>query len=326
MASSGGKAAAANMTATERRDRARLAAEARWGKDLPKASHEGVLTIGIAEIPCYVLEGSNDRVISTRGVMKALGRRWRGRKYSGTELPVFLEAKNLKTFISNDLSAVLSELAFQTPRGSRAEGFKAKLLPLLCDTYLSARAAGVLTAPQEVVAQQAEILVRGLAQVGIIALIDEATGFQYERPRRDLEQYLKEFLAESLVRWARTFPIDYFRHLCRLRGVDLRPDMKLPQYFGHLTNDLVYRRIAPGLLKALKERREDRGKPSNKLCWWTSLERGRPELMMHLGTVIALMKIHKDYAAFYKQLNEITRVYPDKPGLFDDPADWEEPS
>jgi hypothetical protein len=27
------------------------------------------------------------------------------------------------------------------------------------------------------------------------------------------------------------------------------PDMKRPQYFGHLTNDLVWRRMAPGFLK-----------------------------------------------------------------------------
>ena len=53
--------------------------------------------------------------------MKALGRRWRGRKHTGTELPVFLEAKNLKSFISQELLAVLSVVEFRTPRGLRAE-------------------------------------------------------------------------------------------------------------------------------------------------------------------------------------------------------------
>lgn len=322
LASRGGKARAAKLSPAELSASAKAAADARWGKDLPQATHEGILTIGDAEIPCYVLEGG-ERVISTRGVMAALKRTWRGRKYTGTELPVFLEAKNLNPFISQELAAVLSEVDFKTPRGARAEGFKAKLLPMLCETYLKARESNALTAPQLVVAMQAEILVRGLAQIGIIAMIDEATGFQYDRPRRELEQYLKEYLSESLIRWARTFPNDYFKHLCRLRGVDLRPDMKLPQYFGHLTNDLIYRRIAPGLLRLLKERREERGKPSNKLCWWTSLEKGRPELLTHLGTVIGLMKLNKDYDAFYKQLNEVAPPYPPTPGLFDDPKDWE---
>ena len=84
-------------------------------------------------------------------------------------------------------------------------------------------------------------MICGFASVGIIALVDEATGYQYERPRRDLEEYLKKFLSEDLLCWARTFPGDYFKHLCRLKNVELRPDTKLPQYFGHLTNDLKSR-------------------------------------------------------------------------------------
>jgi hypothetical protein len=92
---------------------------------------------------------------------------------------------------------------------------------------LDAESAGVLVRGQENIAKQAMILIRGFASVGIIALVDEATGYQYERPRRDLEEYLKKFLAERLRRWVRTFPGDYFKHLCRLKGVELRADMKL---------------------------------------------------------------------------------------------------
>jgi hypothetical protein len=102
--------------------------------------------------------------------------------------------------------------------------------------------------------------------------------------------------------------------------------MRLPQYFGHITNDLVYRRIAPGVLKALKERRSERGSPSNKLCWWTSDELGRPELLLHLGTVVGIMKLHTDYDQFHKQLDQVAPVYPEFPGLFDDAKDWEMPA
>jgi hypothetical protein len=103
----------------------------------------------------------------------------------------------------------------------------------------------------------------------------------------------------------------------------MRPDMKLPSYFGHLTRDLVYRRIAPGLLKKLEQRRSERGRPSNKLWQWTSEDIGHPELLLHLGTVVGLMKTHTDYDAFKAQLDAIAPVYPDYPGLFDNPEDWE---
>jgi hypothetical protein len=332
MQSLGGKARADKLSKKDRSAIAKSAAEARWekaGKPIPEASYEGILTIGGIEIPCAVLENGM-RVLTQSGVMVALGRarQAKGRKYydADVNLPAFLTAKNLKPFISEDLTVTSSQIEFRTLGGIRAYGYSAELLPKVCGVFLDAEAAGVLAHTQDDIAKRAMILIRGFASVGIIALIDEATGYQYERPRRDLEEYLKKFLSEGLRRWVRTFPGDYFKHLCRLKGVPLRPDMKLPQYFGHLTNDLIWRRIAPGLLRALRERRNERGSPSNKLHSWTSEELGKPELLLHLGTVVGLMKIHTDYEAFRKQLDSIAPTYPDEPGLFDDPKDWEKPS
>jgi hypothetical protein len=260
--------------------------------------------------------------------MIALGRarQAKGRQYydADVNLPAFLTAKNLKPFIPSDLSVTSTQVEFKTLGGVRAFGYAADLLPRVCGVFLDAQAAHALIPRlQGHIAERALILIRGFANVGIRALIDEATGFQYDRPKRDLEEYLSKFLSESLRRWVRSFPGDYFKHLCRLKGVELRPDMKLPQYFGHITNDLVYRRIAPGLLRAIKERRRERGNQSNKLHWWTSEDLGRPELLLHLGTVVGLMKLHTDYDAFYKQLDTIAPIYPDNPTLWDDPKDWE---
>jgi hypothetical protein len=329
--SMGGKARAKKLSKEERSEIARGAAIARWDKSggvNPRATHEGILVIGDMEIPCAVLENGM-RVLTQSGVMVALGRarQAKGRQYydGDVNLPAFLTAKNLKSFIPEDLMVTSSQIEFRTLSGVRAFGYSAELLPKVCGVFLDAKSANVLAHTQEHIAERALILIRGFANVGIIALVDEATGFQYDRPRRDLEEYLKKFLSESLRRWVRTFPGDYFKHLCRLKGVTLRPDMKLPQYFGHLTNDLIWRRIAPGLLRALKERRNERGSPSNKLHSWTSEELGKPELLLHLGTVVGLMKLNNDYDEFHKQLNKIAPVYPENPTLFDDPKDWEMP-
>jgi hypothetical protein len=328
----GGKARANKLSKEDRSAIAREAAHARWdkpGKTIPQATHEGILTIGDMEIPCAVLEDGT-RVLTQSGVMVALGRarQAKGRQYydADVNLPAFLTAKNLKPFIPEELTVTSSQLEFKTLSGIRAFGYRAELLPTICGVFLDAeKAKALIPRMQGHIAERAMILIRGFASVGIIALVDEATGYQYDRPRRDLEEYLKKLLADSLRRWVRTFPGDYFKHLCRLKGVQLRPDMRLPQYFGHLTNDVVWRRIAPGLLKALKERREDRGRPSNKLFQWTSDEVGKPELLLHLGMVVGLMKLHTDYDAFHKQLDQIAPVYPESPTLFDDPKDWERP-
>ncbi len=99
--------------------------------------------------------------------------------------------------------------------------------------------------------------------------------------------------------------------------------MRLPQYFGHLTNDLIGKPTVPGLLRALKECKNERGSKSDKLHSWTRDELGKPELLLHLGTVAGPMTANTDYDAFYKQLNYVAPIYPDTPGLFDDPQEWE---
>jgi P63C domain len=299
--SEGGKARWKGSTKEERSEAARKAAQARWSAGLPAATHEGILEI--ADIPCFVLE-DGERVITTRGVMKALGRRWRGRKYTGTELPVFLEANNLKPFIGKELAAVLSVVEFRTTRGNRAEGFKAKLLPLLCETYLSARDAGVLTAPQLKVAGSADILMRGLAHVGIIALVDEATGYQKDRARDALAKILEAYIAKELRPWVPTFDPEFYEGMFRLKGLPFNGTTKRPRYFGHLTNDIVYDRLAPGVKRELQERNPvENGRRKAKNFQWLTGNLGHPKLVKHLGAVTALMSISKTWDEFYALLN-----------------------
>ncbi len=144
-------------------------------------------------------------------------------------------------------------IVFSPPTGGRASGYDAELLPAVCEIYLQARDAGVLPRNQEHVAKQAEILIRGLARIGIIALVHEATGYQEVRAKNALALILEQFIAEELRAWVQTFPDDFYREMFRLRGLDYPQfNVKRPQYFGTLTNDLVYKRLAPGVLDELK--------------------------------------------------------------------------
>ena len=207
MAAMGGKARAKSLTAEKRSEIARAASAARWAKgkvdiaQLLKATHEGTLVIGALEIPCAVLDNGK-RVLTQSGFMLALGRarQAKGRQYydADVNLPAFLTAKNLKPFIPNDLMVTSSQIEFRSSTGGVAFGYSAELLPKVCNVFLDANAAGVLSHTQLHVAKMALLLVRGLAETGIIALVDEATGFQYERPRKDLEEYLKRFLSDNL--------------------------------------------------------------------------------------------------------------------------------
>lgn len=303
----GGLARAAQMTPEERTGIARKAAQARWETEgLPTATHTGILNVGDVEIDCYVLE-NGERILSTRGIMKSLGRSWRGRKHRGTQLPVFLEAKNLLPFISNDLDTVLTPREFRTPRGARGAGYNAEILPTVCDVYLQARQTGVLTPAQHVVAQHCEMLVRAFARVGIIALVDEATGYQDIRPREALQAYLEQILRKELAAWVKRFPDEFYQQIYRLKGWTW-PGMGKNRYsvVAHYTKDLVYERIAPGVLKELESRnpKNESGYRKAKHHQWLTDEIGHPMLAQHLFAVVALARASDSWDRFMLAMNQ----------------------
>ena len=241
--------------------------------------------------------------MSGRTVTTAMGLKGRGQGMAR-----FLESKSLKPFVSNELAvAINTPVSFVGPRGGPAiMGYEATVLPELCSAVIDAHAEGKLPAQQIVMAEQARMLSRSFGKIGIIALVDEATGFQYDRQKNDLQQLLEKFLVEELRRWVKTFPPEYFKEMCRLRNAAYRPDMKLPQYFGHLTNDVVYDRLAPYVLEEMKERTEkdESGRRKARYHQWLTPDHGHPKLLHHLGIAVGLMKISDTWDEFVKYLEK----------------------
>ena len=147
-----------------------------------------------------------------------------------------------------------------------------------------------------------------MAQVGIIALVDEATGYQEIRTKRALAEILEAYIDKELRPWIQTFPDDFYREIFRLKGLDYPRDrVKRPQYFGIITNDIVYRRLAPGVLEELKrvQVKGDTGRPKHKLFQRLTANTGYPKLLGHLGSVVTLMKLSKDWPDFHDKLDRI---------------------
>lgn len=303
----GGKARASNLTKDQLSEIGRKAAEARWGP-LPAAAYSGTLKIGDEELACAVLEDGT-RVLTQAELLVALGRHRKAnvRNVEGEEnTPPVLQGERLKPFVSNELMEKSRPIKFRTAQGSSASGYRAEILPQICEVYLKARDAGALAKHQQHIAVQADILMRGLAHVGIIALVDEATGFQAARSADALARILEAFVQKELRKWVRTFPAEFYENLCRLRGVPFPPTKKtFPQYFGHLTNNIVYDRLAPGVKDELKRitPRDDKGRHRDRLFQRLTEDVGHPRLREHLASVVTLMKISPDWALFEAHLD-----------------------
>ena len=315
----GGHARAARLSPAERSEIARRAARSRWRDDVSAAicgSPDQPLRIGDSEIECYVLDDGT-RVLTQASFLRALGRHPKAntrREGGDTPVPPILQSKALSSFITDDILDKARPITFQPPTGGRAYGYNAELLPVVCEIYLKARDEGVLDRQQEHVAKRAEILIRGLARVGIIALVDEATGYQEVRGREALAKILEAFIAKELQPWVSTFQPDFYRELFRLRSLPYPAStVKRPQYFGHITNDIVYRRLAPGVLEELKhvQVKDEAGRPKHKLFQRLTTHPGYPKLREHLGSVIAIMKLSRDWPDFQAKLDRIHPRYGD---------------
>ncbi len=304
-ASKGGRARAASMSPETRSQIARQAAEARWGSTVPAATHSGELQIGDRVLEVAVLEGEI-RVINQSTLLSALdragkSRRGSGRAMEGEKRAPFLSAQNLQPFISDELKAMDTPIAYKQQTGGRAWGYQAEMLPKVCGVYLDAREAGVLAPKQRPVARAAEILVRGLAEVGIVALVDEATGFQETRARRELQQIMQAYIAEELRPWLKVFPDDFFREVYRLQGWEYRPGTsKRTPYVGKLVKKYIYEPLPPGVIEELERRnpRTDKGYRQHKHHQFLTADTGNHHLDRQISTVTTLMRISEDKQQF----------------------------
>ena len=264
------------------------------------------LVIGDIEIPCYVLEDET-RVLSQRGVTAGIGLN----PDAGFRMPQFMASRSIAKYVSADsMPALKHPVRFKNPVGGGiALGYPATLLPDICDVILAARAAGSLQERQLPIAQRCELLIRGLAQVGIIALVDEATGYQKLRAQRALAIILEKFIAKELQPWTKTFPYEFYTEIARLKGWPPMYSMKRPSVVGHYTNDIVYERIAPGLLEELQNVNPTlpTGRRQQRHHQWFTPEFGHPRLKEHLAAVTALMRAAPNWPAFQRSLQRAFR-------------------
>lgn len=330
----GGMARAAKLTPEERKAISARAVKAkRELASLPSATHGSTdhpLKIGDTEIPCFVLD-NDTRVLTQRGLQTSIGMSIGGGSKPGEQrLVSFLVSLAEKSKNDNNLALCSAELAervrspikFRLPAGGLAFGFEATILADVCDVILAARKAELLQKQQEKIAHQAELLVRGFARVGIIALVDEATGYQKDRAKDALAKILEAFVAKELQPYLRTFPSDYYEQIFRLYNLPYPPPGNKswrPAFIGGLTNEVVYSRLAPDLLPELKKA-ASKAERKAKLHQWLTQDIGHPKLREHLASIVSILKLSSSPEQFKANVNMIHPRYGDTiPINFEDP-------
>ena len=328
----GGAARAARMTPEERALSARVAATARWAKPpkalteeadpvpiegevmppSPFAKHRGIMTLGGVPIDVYVLD-TGERVISPRGAVKAITAQDAG------NLGEYLSVQGLKGFIDKDLVLVETKDFFIPGTQFRGRGITAEQFEAILTGYVRALGAGALsTDRQREIATTCAILSTSFLKIGIIAQIDEATGYQYERAEDALQVKLQAYIADELRDWDKTFPDELWEQFGRLTNWKGSLHSR-PKWWGHLVNELIYQAMDPDVAKYLKE---NKPKPFHGQNYhqWLSEDVGLKALISHIYKIIGMAEKCRDMrelrdsvaAKYGRKLVQLTFSLPQK--------------
>jgi P63C domain-containing protein len=307
------------LSETERKELSKKGVQERLNPTIPKATHSGILQIGDKQIECAVIKdakGNITRVLSSKSIMKVMGRKGGSnselrKKSRWTGLPVFLLANNLKPFIPLEDPRVTTPIIYKNKGGHKTVGYDYSILTIACEAYLQAKDANVLTPEQHDLAKSCELLMRSFAQVGLVSLIDEVSGYEEVRDRFALQSLLDQHLRKEFAEWAKRFPDEFYKQIFRLNNWKFADVVsKKPAIVGKFTNDIVYSRLLPELVDELEIRN-----PKNEHGYREAKHHqlmndlGNTDLNAHIRGVIAIMKATSNWKEFKELLD---KIYPIK--------------
>jgi hypothetical protein len=333
----GGSARAKSLTSEQRRDIAKRAAQARWARitdpdGLPRASHQGKLPIGDAEIEVYRLHDGR-RLIAKGAMARALNLKSEG----GSAFLRTVTRKGVRSAISDSLWEKIDNPIFfrhiDTDLGNvggTADGYEATTLIEVCDALIQARNDDLLAPSQEFLAVQAEIIVRSTAKMGIIYLVDTATGYIEDAKKDEYLRLWKDFVTSEFQQWYNEFPNQFADMIYKIYGLKRKDprSFKHPQFFGWFTRKYIYHPLANSrgaILNLLDEANPvvySGGGRRYKLYQFLTDEIGLPALRQHLWQTIGIGNSCRDKnefeRAFYRAFPEaIPKGDPDQFDFFD---------
>lgn len=266
-----------------------------------KVKYKGELNLAGFKIPCYNLEDGTPILSGLKMVDD------NDKETPGNRLDRYLGQKSLQTFLYEGKKADHYEPIECYDGNQKINGYRATILADICDAFSEARDNIELSPRQAIIAKQCGIISRAFSRVGIIALVAEATGYQYERERDALQSQLDKILGLYVLdkpqKWEKIFPWTFYREIFRLYNLPFTAEnIKRPGFIGTLTNKYVYGNLPKGILEKLKKE-TPRGKGGNfkhHLHRLLTTEVGKEDAKKTIYAIETLFSISENMEEFKK--------------------------
>jgi len=309
-------------------------------KQISKITHKGLWNIdkeNNISIECYVTNDQR-RFLSLRGTARTLGLKGAG----STAISRNLKSKWIQPYLSEKLTKWLSDV--KTSDIEKISGKSSNITPLeadlfvdICKAYVNAQRDSLFNdnrnnvlpqwKKQDLIANKLYIIMSAFAKIGIIALIDEITGFQEDRSKEELQRLLRFYISEELLPWTRRFPNEFYKHMFRLWGWNYpllsKGAPKGPRYAGKLTKELIYDKLPQGVIDKLENKNPPNKKWQRKYKHhqWLTIDIGNPHLEKQVAVVTTLMKISANKREFKRNFARAFPIGPQQqqiPGFEDE--------
>ena len=286
----------------------------------PSATHKGILPLGGLQLECYVLDDGR-RVFNKRGMAEAIGLKSQG----GNAFMRAMEAQSLGSELDENLQDSINNPIYFNPLTgdpNLGHGYEAEVLVEVCKAVIRANTAGKLKSQQMNMAKQAQIILNALAKVGIVALVDEATGYQTDRDPDALQLLVQAYIEKEQREWEKEFPDDFYLSLNKVYGSDPYVAkasgtmiINKPQHFGNFTRKYVYGPLENGEVLNELERKNPKeevsGTRKQKFHQFLTKGYGLEKLREQRQEVLTMLKLSDD-------INDFKRLYEKRFGPLDD--------
>lgn len=283
----------------------------------PSAVVGATLTVGdeddVPAVSCYVLNDGR-RVISRTSALAALA----GAEdvQLGGDLAAYV--RPVESFLKINLDDELIEFKLDKITNKKVFGITAECFLEICRAYVRAANADALTTPrQKDIARKSSAFLAACANVGLIALIDEATGFQYLRADDALRLKLRAYLEEEMRPWEKTFPDELWIEFGRLTGWSGSVQQR-PKYWGKLVNELIYQYLDADVFEWLKTN-APQPRHGKNYHQWLSSQYGLKKLIEHIWLVIGMASACHNMTELKYRMGEKFGKQPFQLLLFIDP-------
>lgn len=253
---------------------------------IPRVTHYGIAHFGDVECEAVVLEDGR-RGFVRRQMLQAIGLKG---NFSIPQLRPKLAEISAKALeiLDNSGSTVLM------PHGIKATFVDAEIVPETAVAVVEQAANGKLHPQRLNMLAPCLKIISALSRVGLTALIDEATGYQYHREPNALQDLFTRLIRQTAADWERRFHPEFYQAIYRLFKWHYDPSKPKPHIVGKITQDWVYEPIFPSeIITEIKERQT-----SEKMHQWLTEDGGLKLLEKQRDAVMMIALSSVDYADF----------------------------